>query len=87
VACVDASREPKESSKENENGKKQEEKLKNLEEKSSPYRVYEIGVQSDKDISDEKLGNMKNKNVSFLIDELILLMKNSKFSFALLIHV
>jgi hypothetical protein len=85
VACVDASREPKESSKENENGKKQEEKLKNLEEKSSPYRVYEIGVQSDKDISDEKLGNIKN--VSFLIDELILLMKNSKFSFALLIHV
>jgi len=62
VACVDASREPKESSKENEYGKKQEVTLKNLEDKSSPYRVYEIGVQSDKDISNKKLRKNKNKN-------------------------
>jgi hypothetical protein len=65
VACVDASREPKESSKENEYGKKQEVTLKNLKDKSSPYRVYEIGVQSDKDISNKKLRKNKNKNVSF----------------------
>jgi hypothetical protein len=72
VACVDASRESKESRKEGKDADKQKGTLNSPKENSSQYRVYEIGIGSDVKFCDKKSAKMKNKYVSSLIYEVFL---------------